>query len=254
MTTGPANDNDVWFYDLEGRPPVPLASDDDDNFAVWSPDGARIAFLSARNGVANVYTAPADGGVAEPEPLRADGLNGTPDAWSAAGELILDRSGDIVAASGDGQGDVRDVVATPADEHEAALSPDGRWLAYTTDRTGRPEVWVKGYPDGAPVRISSNGGNQPVWSHDGRELFYLQGDTMMSVSVETDGEFSFAPAVELFTGPSFVTTPASPIWTYDVASDGRFLMVQKSASSPQPGKIVVVQNWFDELKRKVPVD
>jgi Tol biopolymer transport system component len=253
VTTGPTSDNDIWFYNLEeDRPPVPLTSNDDDNFATWSPDGTQIAFLGPRNGTVNIFTAPADGSVVEPKPLRPDGINALPDAWTDAGDLILSLSGDIVATSADGTGDLRDVVATPADEHNAALSPDGRRLAYVTDRTGRPEVWVMAFPDGvSPQRISSNGGDQPVWSKDGQELFYLQGDAMMSVSVETDGGFSFAPAVELFSNPNLLTGNIGGFWSYDVASDGRFLMVQKPASSSKPAEIVVVQNWFEELEPKM---
>ena len=88
-------------------------------------------------------------------------------------------------------------------EYDPALSPNGRWLAYASNRTGQTEVWVKGYPDGAPLRVSRNGGYEPRWSLDGRELFYLQGRSMMAIAVETEAEFSFDAPVELFTGPYF---------------------------------------------------
>jgi Tol biopolymer transport system component len=261
VTTGPFNDNDVWVYDLGGRPPIPLATEDDDGIATWNPDGTRIAFLSIRHGAPTLYTTRADGSVLDRVSLGRDGLNATPAAWSDGDELILVRAlgpssdYDIVAISADGSGEVRDVVATPADEYDAALSPNGRWLAYTSDRTDEPEIWVKGYPDGGPIRISHNGGHEPIWSPDGQELFYLQGNTMMSVSVDTEGSFSFDPAVELFTSPYLATEALfANSSSYDVARDGRFLMIQASLDSGQPAEIVVVQNWFEELNRRVPTN
>ena len=115
-------------------------------------------------------------------------------------------------------------------------------------------MWVKGYPDGRDVRVSRNGGYEPRWSLDGRELFYLQEGSMMAVAVETEAEFSFAAPVELFTGPYFFDA-ASRFTSYDVARDGRFLMIQPEANAgdaPSESSIVVVQNWTEELKRLVP--
>ena len=155
----------------------------------------------------------------------------------------------------DGTGDVREVVATDFAEIDPNLSPDGKWLAYASNRTGRNEVWVQGYPEGAPVRVSNNGGFEPHWSPDGRELFYRQGSAVMGVTVLIDGEIAFTPPVELFNDQYF-TQPDAVVSSYDVASDGRFLMIQASlnpaAMSAQSTGIVVVQNWTEELKRRVP--
>ena len=151
-------------------------------------------------------------------------------------------------------GEVRDVVATDYNEFDAALSPNGRWLAYVSNRTGQNEVWVQAYPDGVPVRVSRSGGYEPRWSADGRELFYLQGNAMMAVAVQTEPALSFAAPVQLFSGPYRVQ--ANPVLrTYDVARDGRFLMIQLEATADPngaPTSIVVVQNWFEELRRRVP--
>jgi len=134
------------------------------------------------------------------------------------------------------------------------LSPNGRWLAYASNRTGQIEVWVKGYPDGVPMRVSRNGGYEPRWALDGRELFYLQERSMMAVAVETDSEFSFSAPLELFTGP-YLFDPTSRVASYDVARDGRFLMIQPQASAADTASqssIVVVRNWTEELKQRVP--
>jgi len=145
-------------------------------------------------------------------------------------------------------------VVTADGEFDAALSPNGRWLAYASDRTGRAEIWVKGYPEGVPVRVSRDGGIEPRWSANGRELFFLQGNAMMNVAVDTGAAFSFDAPVQLFTGRFFVNSSPT-VRSYDVARDGRFLMIQLpggSTDAKESSSIVVVQNWFEELKRRVP--
>jgi serine/threonine-protein kinase len=118
--------------------------------------------------------------------------------------------------------------------------------------TGRDEIWVRPYPgQGAPVRVSPNGGTEPVWSRNDRELFYLQGDKMMAVPVQTGAEFRFDSPKELFDEPY----PHGNRPSYDVAPDGRFLMIQGGPAGGQQAAatgIVAVQNWFEELKRLVP--
>jgi Tol biopolymer transport system component len=152
----------------------------------------------------------------------------------------------------DSNSDVRDVVATEDEEFHPALSPDGHWLAYVSTRTGLPEVLVKGYPDGVARRLSLNGGREPRWSADGRELFYLQGSAMMAVSVSTEGELSFEPPMQLFVATTQRILTGSQVSSYDVARDGRFLMIEPLDATG--ASIVVVQNWFEELKRRVPRD
>lgn len=136
-------------------------------------------------------------------------------------------------------------------EYDPALSPSGRWLAYVSDRTGQPEIWVKRYPDGVPVRMSSDGGAEPRWSHDESELFYLRGNAMMAVALETDAGFEFGAAEQLFFEP-FYNNPSPITHSYDVARDGRFLMIQPAGRLPDGQSlpsIVVVQNWLTELQR-----
>jgi eukaryotic-like serine/threonine-protein kinase len=178
-----------------------------------------------------------------------------PVIWSAAGELILERnagSPDIVAIPAAATGDVRPVVVSEYAEYDPALSPNGRWLAYVSDRTGGPEIWVQGYPDGVPVRVSRSGGFEPLWSHDGRELFYSQGNAIMAVRVETNDAFSFAAPVQLFMGRYF-QFPGLEARTYDVARDGRFLMILpgNENAAAAPASIVVVENFTEELKERV---
>ncbi len=147
---------------------------------------------------------------------------------------------------------MRNIVASDSTENDPALSPDGRWLAYLSNRTGRGEIWVQAYPEGVPVRVSDAGGHEPLWSADGRELFYRQGDAVMAVAVETTGaEFSFAAPQRLFSGP-YVQNPLPTSRTYAVARDGRFLMIMPSEQSvaSAPASIVVVQNFAAEIERR----
>jgi Tol biopolymer transport system component len=256
LTIGTADQGGLWVYDLQGRPPKPLTLEAHNEHPVWTPDGTRVAFLSTRTGL-NLFWMPSDGSTMNPEPLLAGPNPKVPFAWTPDGrELIYGEwrpgtRGDILALPLDGERKPREIVATEYDEWFAALSPGGRWLAYVSDVTGRDEIWVRAYPgSAAPVRVSLNGGDEPVWSRDGHELFYLQGNKMMAVSVQTGQEFRFDSPSELFDEPFRHTEQAS----YDVAPDGRFLMVQPSTGSTlQMGtSIVVVQNWFEELKQKVP--
>ena len=251
LVSGPEGDGDIWNYDLSGRPPIPLALPNDNHFEVWSPDGKQVAFYSLPKNV--VMTLPADGSERTPRVLNTE-IYLNPRVWTTTGELISTRIRnriDIVAVPVVGTGEIRDVVASESGEFDPALSPNGRWLAYVSDRSGQNEIWVQRYPEGAPVRVSSGGGEEPLWSADGRELFYRQGDAVMAVAVEADNEFSYAAPKTLFSGPYARRTGLGR--DYDVATDGRFLMIlQGDDTRPvAPASIVVVQNFGEELKQRV---
>jgi hypothetical protein len=253
LVTGSFADGGLWSYDLGGRPPIPLSRAGDNRMPVWSPDGKRVAFLKNESG-AGVFTLPADGSALTPQSLNIP--RAVPQVWSADGELVLMSfvgGADIIAVPVGTGGEGHKVVASEFNEFDAALSPNGRWLAYVSNRTGRDEIWVQGYPDGVPVRVSSNGGYEPLWSADGRELFYRQGSAMMAAAAETGAEFSFATPKELFTA-NYLQTSAVGVRGYDVARDGRFLMILPQANegpAPTSAGIVVVQNFTEELKQRV---
>ena len=254
LVTGAFSDGDLWSYDLGGRPPIPLALPGDNRHAVWSPDSQRVAFERFQ-GSPEIFTVLADGSMLTPQSLRGPKPIGVPQVWSNADELILRTvggSGDIVAVPASSAGEVRAVLASEFAEYDPALSPNGRWLAYVSERTGRAEIWVQGYPDGVPVRVSRNGGYEPLWSVDGRELFYWQDNAMMAVDVKTDGVFAFGTAVQLFSG-RYLTVPSPDARSYDVARDGRFLLILpgNDSTTSAPRSIVVVQNFSEELRQHV---
>ena len=146
-------------------------------------------------------------------------------------------------------------LSTPATEGAPRFSPDGRWIAYVSDESGRAEIYVQPYPGpGGKWQISTDGGIEPVWNPNGRELFYRSADRMMAVPVTMQPTFSVGKPMMLFKGDYLASPfPATGV-TYDVTGDGqRFLMV-KDAPQASDIRINVVVNWFEELKRLVPIN
>jgi serine/threonine-protein kinase len=270
LESGPPNDGDVSIFDLGGRPPLPLVDTGNNGAPIWSLDGTRVLFSSFRGGAWGVYSIPSDGSTLQPQPISIDRgkddvlvdvAGGSPLSWMPDGRLIVAvvralGSSDLLAVPTDG-GKAEDLVKTVYAEDSARVSPDGRWLAYRSNRTGRSEIWVRATAGPPPVPVSQDGGREPVWSRDGRELFYLQGNKMMAVAVKAGQQFTSAAPVPLFDRPYFHFTLdiLDSVRSYDVAADGRFLMIPESGGDPNRAAvtgIVVVQNWTEELKQKVP--
>jgi eukaryotic-like serine/threonine-protein kinase len=161
---------------------------------------------------------------------------------------------DLMQLRLDGAPKAEPLIQTPFLEAAADISPDGRWIAYQSNESGRPEVYVRPFPkvDGGRVQISTGGGSKPAWSRNGRELYFLAPNTaMMVVPVQTSPTFTPGNASKLFDGPWFATTAAR---TYDVSPDGqRFLMIKDAtADSTLALPINVVVHWTEELKARVP--
>jgi len=151
---------------------------------------------------------------------------------------------------------VRVLVQTPFNETHPRLSPDGNWLAYVSDESGEPDVYVQPFPGpGAKWRVSTDGGTMPVWDPHGRELFYRHRDRLMAVTIQTKSTFVAEIPRLLFepsgnaTGFAFAMPYADS--DYDVAPDGRFIMIEHGQSEAPATQITLVQNWFEELKRRV---
>jgi len=254
-------DGDIWVHDLQGRPAIKLTFDGKQSAhlsPLWSPDGRRLVFET--QSPAPLRSVLADGSSSGAEVVSPPG-HFHPHGWSGnPAELLAVRignplsGGDIVTFPLGETSKPRGIVDTPASEGNfgAALSPDGRWLAYAANPTDSLEIWVRPYPGpGAPVRISQNGGSEPVWARHGRELYlyYREEDKVMAATIQPGSEFRFAEPVKLFEG-AYVRGTQPP--TYDVASDGRFLML-KTTSSAEPGTqpLTIIVNWADELRRRL---
>jgi serine/threonine protein kinase/Tol biopolymer transport system component len=256
----------VWNYDMARGALSAVTVDGRSSYGVFTPDGKRLAFRSNGAGAEdNLYWGAADGsGTAER--LTTSTHSQTPASWSADGAtLAFVEEGDPL-----GQFDiwtlsisdhtVRAVIQTAAHEASPEFSPDGRWLAYTSTQSGRQEVYVQRYPGpGERHLISTGGGEQPAWAGDGRELVYVQrGDSgslkmkLMSVRIGTSPTF-LAGTPELV----FESSDLASGWgrSYDVAPDGKRFLITLEKEQPAnvaPVQMILVQNWFDELKRLVP--
>jgi Tol biopolymer transport system component len=246
----------IWLFDLarETLTRFTLEGYTNQN-PLWIPDGKRIGFMSSRNnGSLSWQLADSSGGLEE---LATDGY-GAPSSWSPDGQLLLsDNSNPVtgydiyVLRLGDHKG--QPFLRTPFNEGAPRFSPDGRWLAYVSDESGRYEVYAQPYPGpGGKWQISTEGGTEPVWNPNGRELFYRSGNKMMAVETTTQPTFSAGKPKVLFAGP-YQPTPILNA-NYDVSPDGqRFLMLKPSdPAEAVPTQINVVLNWFEELKRRVP--
>ena len=255
VTIGVANQGQLWVIDLTGASqPRQLTFKAHNTMPIWSADGKSIAFTSDRDGQRNLFRIAADGSELEPTRLATSRNQQTAAAWSVDGETLLfeesfSTSGDLMTLSlKDGKASVW--LKTDFEEGDAALSPDGRWVAYVSDQTGRPEVWVRPFPGpGAPVRVSSDGGAEPRWAQDGTELFYQSGRKMIAAGVSyRESAIEFKPSQVLFEG-GFVPYDGNVPRTYDAAKDGKFLMIRE-APQVRPRTLVVVLNWFEELRRQ----
>jgi serine/threonine protein kinase/WD40 repeat protein len=227
-------------------------------YPIWTPDGKQITSLAAPEGAMNIYRIPADGsGAAELVSSSGEDYK-VPGSWSPDGKVLAfslqdQATGwDIWVQKLDGDGKSRPLLQSPANEGGPMFSPDGRWLAYESDESGRVEVYVRPFPGpGSKWQISTEGGTEAIWARNGRELFYRSGDKMMVAAVETRTTFSAAKPRLLFEGHyeagMYTFQP-----NYDVAPDGqRFLMIRETEQKSGT-QINVVLNWFEELKQKVP--
>jgi len=253
------SESNIWLYDLARDTLTRLTSQGSLNLmGAWTPDGKRIAFLSDKEGPLNLFWQLADGSGGL-ERLTTSQSTQAPNSWSPDGQLLaymelnLTTGYDIwVLRLSDRK--AQPFLRTPFNEAAPRFSPDGRWLAYASDESGRYEIYVQLYPGpGGKWQISTDGGTEPVWNRNGRELFYRSGDKMMAVDIATQPSFAAGKPRMLFAGQYLPTPTTFP--NYDVSPDGqRFLMLKPTEQArAAPTQINVVLNWFEELKQKVPV-
>ncbi len=253
-------EEDVWIWDL-GRETLDrfTRAPGRDLTAVWTPDSREVVFSSNHGGTFDLYRRAADGtGAVRPLTNSPDSL--FPSSISPDGKLLVYRVGavsrlDLGVLSLEGEGAPQLLLATDINERSGEISPDGRFLAYQSDESGKDEIYVRPFPevDGGRFPISVGGGSEPLWSPDGNEIFYRAGDRLMAAPVQTEPAFEAGKPLELFTGSYAVGLHRM----YDIHPDGnRFLMIKPVETTEEgPGnQVVLVQNWFEELKRLVPND
>jgi serine/threonine-protein kinase len=254
-------DRDIWIWDLQRRVLERFTVDPAGNpLMAWSPDGSRLAFGSDRFGPTTTYWQAADGS-GSPERL-VEGpriqmpVSFTPDNRLLFSEEVPGEGRNIMALRLDTRA-IEPLIRTPTNELMAEVSPDGRWVAYDSNESGRFEIYVRPYPDTSRGRwqISTGGGRQPLWSRDGRELFYRDfSGAVMGARVAPGPTFAAAAVTKILDGRNYTGGGSyGSSRRFDVARDGRFLMVKvgarDAAASPS---LVLVQNWFEELRRLAP--
>ena len=234
---------DIWMIDLATGTRSRFTTGPLDKFlAVWSPDGRKIAFGGSGRTIEERDVA----GAGEPERLVAPdkGMNIVPCGYSRDGQSLLysamvEGRADIWTLSLRGERRVRPFAAAPASEMLAQPSPDGHWVAYQSDESGRWEIVVAPFPGPGPPRpVSQEGGVEPRWSRDGKELYFFAPDNrLMAASVRSEASSFEVGAIV----PLFVVRRPGLVWRYDVARDGRFLVNRELPQPPSP--ISLVLNW-----------
>jgi serine/threonine-protein kinase len=245
--------SDIWIWDARGTLTKLTSNDGIDQYGLWMPDGRQVIFASEVAGKLGIFKSRADG-IGVPE-LLVEREIAFPNAVTPDGKSIVFRAGagnrnDLFVVSTGGDGKAAPLVATQHNEQNAAISPDGRWLAYESDLSGRSEVYVRPFPDvnSGQWTVSTGGGSEPVWARNGREIFYVSLDTKLMAA-----GFTETPSITL-TAPRMLFDASAYFFggvgrNYDVGRDGRFVMVK---NAPDEGlrtrPIHVILNWAEELK------
>ncbi len=249
----------IWIKRLDRGPSIKLTLEGMDNYGPgWTPDGRSVTFSSTHaTGAIDLRTKRADGGAQAVMQLhRKENLYNA--RWSPDGKWLLFQTDIATPGAGDILG-IRPgidtapvpVVATTFTEMSPAFSPDGRWLAYTSNETGEDEIYVVPFPNTGAGKwaISAGGGTQPLWSHRGNELFYrdASGD-LVAVEIHTSPTFSLGRSLALFPAAGFSSLRFTP--QYAVALDDRRFLMVRPLQTGAPDKLIVVENWFEELRAK----
>ena len=254
--------HDFYVYDFARAVLTKMTTDGESHWPVWSPDGSRLAYRSGHMAAWRMWEMPADRSGA-PERLPGVGVSQSAESWSPDGRAIAYTASTgqvgshiMVASLDDHQSqtivDVRGAAGSPK------FSPDGHWIAYCSNESGTPQVYVQAFPGpGAKIQVSADGGTDPVWQRNGGELYYRNGDKMMAVGVSTRSTFAAARPRLLWEGHyshgmnASCGPPGATSSNYDVTADGqRFLMIKDATLDQAVARqVIVVLGWTDELTR-----
>ena len=249
--------NDIWLYESAGGLPTRLTSDPAfDIGPVWSPDGSRIVFMSIRKGRPDLFQRSASGSGSD-EALYVSDRSKYPTDWSPDGRVILYRCFDAesnfelwtVPVAGDRK--PAPFLKLPFGVTCGQFSPDGRWVAYASNESGRWEIYVTAFPEpGGNWKISNGGGDEPRWRRDGKELYYTAPDgKLMAVDVKGGSTFEAGAAKPLFQTRRREPIASADLFSYDVSADGRRFLINTDVGEVTSLPLTVVLNWTEELKK-----
>jgi len=252
---------DLWLYDVLGQRASQLTFDKAENvLPVWTPDGEHVLFLSQRGGAYGLFSKRADG-TGQAEQLVSFVAHSrlwsiTPDGRTLAYVDSSPGTGwDLSSVALQGEPILQPLLAGDFQETNPEISPDGRWLAYASDESGQREIYISPFPNPADGKwlVSRDGGTEPLWSADGRELFYRDVRSVLAVTIDTSSGFVVSGEPQLlFTGP-YRPPAIHRGHTYDVTPDGqKFIMIREMDAVQS--EIIVIQNWIEELERLVPTE
>ena len=251
---GTEEDTDIWVHDAERELKTRITTDPlHDSRPIWTPDNRYIVFGTDRAGNYDVYRGRADGS-GNSEPLIATPARETPLDWSSDGKYLLyhttgaDTGLDLSYAEFSANAVVQSspFLRSKFRERHGQFAPNGEYVAYASDRTGRDEVYVERFPKGGDmIKISATGGTQPRWRDDGRELYFVEGEVLKAVEVAIGSTISIGKTIELFTHTGLIGG-SSP--NYDVGSRGERFVVVENSGDQQRSRIAIVQNWYSEFE------
>ncbi|MEK6322705.1 MAG: protein kinase [Acidobacteriota bacterium] len=252
-SVGSRDSSDIWVYEIaRGFPTRFTFNPASERAPLWSPDGSRIVFGSTRKGIVDLYQKAANG-TGDEEVLLESGFDKYPMSWSWDGRFILYQEiaprvgGDLWVLPLEGERKQFPFLRTEFNELAPMFSPDGRWVAYQSDESGRMEIYVAPFPGpGGKRQVSTAGGLFPRWRGDGKELFYLAtNNRLMAAEVNSTGAAFEVGA----TRPLFEARLTGPGYFYAVTPDGQRFLVNRAVESKASSPMILVLNWTADLKR-----